>query len=99
MRGIDDTCALDVAAERVAGVFEAGRESDEQAVGGAVRPVPARGGDAGPGRRRRGAGDRRRSSRRIRCSAPVPEAVRRSLVAELDDAEASRVALRRVRDG
>jgi hypothetical protein len=98
MRGIDEHVWLDVAGERVAGVFETGRESESklsavQYVRFPLAPVTrARVVDGAalaivvdhPG---------------YPCSAPVPEAVRRSLVAELDDAEASRAALSRVRDG
>jgi hypothetical protein len=97
-RGIDEHVWLDVAGERVAGVFEAGRESESKlsAVQYVRFPLEA----APRARVVEGAAlaivvDHPGYS----CSAPVPEDVRRSLVAELDDAEAARAALRRVRDG
>ena len=74
MRGIDEHVWLDVAGERVAGVFEAGRESESKLSAVQYVRFPLADGDAGPRRRRRGADDRRRSSRRIaarpRCRRP-----------------------------
>src|SRR5262249_9182626 len=98
LRGLDRHVWLDVAGDRVAGVFETGRESESKlSAGQYVRfpltpPTRARGVDGAP------------LAIVIdhpayRCSAPVPEEVRASLATELTDGEASLTALRRVRDG
>jgi hypothetical protein len=98
MRGIDEHVWLDVAGERVAGVFEAGRESESKL--SAVQyvrfplepPMRARVVDGAPLAIVT-------DHPEYRCSAPVPEVVRESLAAELCDEGASLAALRRVRDG
>jgi len=98
LRGIDQHVWLDVAGDRVAGVFETGRENEDklsavQYIRFPLDPVTrARVVDGAPlaivvdhpayGR-----------------TGQVPEAVRRSLVADLIDDHAALAALRRVRDG
>jgi hypothetical protein len=98
MRGLDEHVWLDVAGDRVAGVFETGRESESKlsAVQYVRFPLDA----ATRARVVDGAAlaivvDHPA----YRCSASVPEVVRESLAAELRDGEASLTALRRVRDG
>src|SRR5262249_3758217 len=98
MRGLDKHVWLDVAGDRVAGVFETGRESESKLSAGQYVRVPR-----GATRRARGVDGAAlaivRDHPAYRCSAPVPEVVRESLATELRDGETSLTALRRVRDG
>ena len=98
MRGLDEHVWLDVAGDRVAGVFETGRESESKL--SAVQYVRF---PLDPAMRARVVDGAPLAivvdHAAYRCSAPVPEAVRHSLAAELIDGEESRAALRRVRDG
>jgi hypothetical protein len=98
LRGLDRHVWLDVAGDRVAGVFETGRESESKL--SAVQYVRF---PLDPTTRARvvaGAPLAIVIDHPVyRCSAPVPETVRASLATELGDGEASLTALRRVRDG
>jgi len=98
LRGIDRHVWLDVAGDRVAGLFEEGRESEHKlsAVQYIRFPLDA----ATRARVVDGASlavviDHPAYNR----TEQVPEAVRRSLAADLRDDEAAMAALRRVRDG
>jgi hypothetical protein len=98
LRGLHDHVWLDVARERVAGVFDEGRESDEKLSAVQYVRFPL----AAEVQARIVAG----ASLAIVvdhpayvCEAPVPEAVRASLSTDLTGGEAARVALERVRDG
>jgi hypothetical protein len=98
LRGIDRHVWLDVAGERVPGVFEGGRESDTKlsAVQYVRFPLPG-------GARARLIGGAPLSVTvdhpAYRFETPVPEAVRQSLMSDLGDGEAARAALEWVRDG
>ena len=98
MRGIDEHVWLDVAGERVAGVFETGRESESKLSAVQYVRFPLE-----PAMRARVVDGAPLAivtdHPEYRCSAPVPEVVRQSLAAELSDDDASLAALRRVRDG
>jgi hypothetical protein len=98
LRGLDRHVWLEIAGERVAGVFDEGRESDTKL--SAVQYV----------RFPLDAGTRARvvdgallaivvDHPGYTCAAAVPEAVRESLAADLSDGDAARAALERVRDG
>ena len=98
LRGLDRHVWLDVAGDRVAGVFETGRESESKL--SAVQYVRF---PLDPATRARVVAGAPLAividHPAYRCSAPVPETVRASLATELGDGEASLTALRRVRDG
>jgi Protein of unknown function (DUF3501) len=98
LRGIDRHVWLDVAGERVPGVFEEGRESDTKLSAVQYVRFPLS----------RSARERLVGGAPLavavdhpayRCEAPIPEAVRQSLVSDLSDGEAAGAALRWVRDG
>src|SRR5262245_23699550 len=97
-RGIDRHVWLDVAGTRVPGVFDEGRESDSKL--SAVQYVRFPLEQAVRARILEGAalatvGDHPA----YRCEAPVDDAVRESLAADLRDGNEATAALRRVRDG
>ena len=98
LRGLDRHVWLDVAGERVGGVFETGRESETKL--SAVQYVRF---PLDPATRARVVDGTPLAividHPAYRCSAPVPEAVRKSLATELSDGGASLTALRQVRDG
>jgi len=98
MRGIDEHVRLDVGGERVAGVFETGRESESKLSAVQYVRFPLE-----PSMRARVIDGAPLAividHPEYRCSAPVPEVVRQSLAAELCDEDTSLAALRRVRDG
>ncbi len=98
LRGLDRHVWLEVAGERVSGVFEEGRESDSKLSAVQYVRFPLE------------AGTRARvvegaplaivvDHPSYTCAAAVPEAVRASLAADLSDGDAARAALERVRDG
>ena len=98
LRGLDRHVWLDVAGERVPGVFEEGRESETKL--SAVQYVRFPLSERAHARLVEGAPLAVAVDHpAYRCETPVAEAVRQSLVRDLSDAEAAWAALRWVRDG
>src|SRR5262249_6010602 len=98
MRGIDEHVWLAVGGERVAGVFETGRESESKLSAVQYVRFPLE-----PSMRARVVDGAPLAividHPEYPGSAPVPAGVRQSLAAELCDEDTSLAALRRVRDG
>jgi hypothetical protein len=98
LRGIDCHVCLDIGGTRVPAVFEPGRERDDKLSAVQYVRFPLS----------RAARERLLSGGPLRivvdhpayaCEAPVPEAVRQSVVADLQEDEGAQAALRWVRDG
>jgi hypothetical protein len=98
LRGIDHHVWLDVAGERVQGVFEDGRESETKLSAVQYVRFPL----TDPARERLVAGAPLMlevDHPSYRAETPVPEALRRSLITDLCDAAGATAAMRWVRDG